>query len=107
MTKKVAPNESMILSQQKRRTSALNSWAAACGAAGQKAGSMFGIVEWMLIIFLNIILGGFIIGILAIIVTIATWMGESWWGKLTYIWEALWGLGFGGMSVLVELFKPK
>ena len=75
------------------------------GESAKAAGKAFGIMDVMLLILLDVIIGALIFGILAIIVMIVTWMGESWWGKLKMLWNALWGLGWGGVQVLIDLFS--
>ncbi|PIR92538.1 hypothetical protein COU01_01110 [Candidatus Falkowbacteria bacterium CG10_big_fil_rev_8_21_14_0_10_44_15] len=78
---------------------------AAAGQAGKAVSKNAGIVEAMVLIVLDLIAGAVIIGALSLIVMIVTWMGESWWGKLTMLWQALWGLGWGAVKVLVDLFS--
>lgn len=66
--------------------------------------SAFGIVEVMLLIFLDLIFMALILGALSIIVMIASWMGDTWWGKAVSAWQLLWGVGWGGLQALVDLF---
>src|SRR3989339_15710 len=67
-----------------------------------------GLVEVLLLILLDLAAGAIIFGALGIVVMIVTWMGASWWGKLVYLYkalEALWGVGWGGVKAIVELFS--
>jgi hypothetical protein len=73
--------------------------------AGKLVTKNVGLVEVMLLVLLDMVAGAIIFTSLGLVVMIITWMGASWWGKLTYIWEALWGLGWGGVKAIVELFS--
>jgi hypothetical protein len=74
------------------------------GEGGKIAGKTAGIAEIMVLIILDIIAGAVIIGILSLIVMMATWMDMSWWGKSTTIFKAIWDLGFDGFTALANLF---
>ncbi len=81
---------------------------AMAGEAGKLSGQAIGIVEIMVLILLDFIMGVIILGILAFIIMIVTWMSEfDEAGFLKKGWmavKALWGLGWGGVKALMDLF---
>ena len=73
-------------------------------SAQNVAGTMFGIVEIMGLLLLDI-LGLIIIGVAAgIIILILTWMGEPFWGKLWFIFKGIYELGWEGVIDLAKTF---
>jgi len=81
---------------------------AVVGAAGKKASQTIGIVEAMVLIVVDLIIGALIFGVMAFIIMIITWMSEfDEAGVLKKGWmivKAIWDLGFKNLQALIDLF---
>jgi hypothetical protein len=72
--------------------------------AAEPVSKGLGLFEVMVLLSLDFIALSVIFGALAIIYMIVNFLGASWWGKLTQLWDAFWTLGWGGISALSSIF---
>lgn len=70
----------------------------------QEIGGAIGIIEVMILIFLDVLAVLIIGAILALIVMIVSWLSASWAEKAGMMWDAFSSLGFGAVSVIGSLF---
>lgn len=78
--------------------------AAAGGEAAKTAGKGIGIIEVMVLFFLDLAVLFAILMSLAWIVLIVAFMSASWLEKLKWIWEAFQLAGIGAFKTLLSLF---
>ncbi|PIV46960.1 hypothetical protein COS21_02540, partial [bacterium (Candidatus Gribaldobacteria) CG02_land_8_20_14_3_00_41_15] len=77
---------------------------AAGGEAGKAAENKFGIVEWIILLILDLIALTIIGGALALLVMVVDFMGKGFAGKVGAIIKGIMTLGWGVVKALFDLF---
>ena len=77
---------------------------AAGGEAGKAAENKFGIVEWIILLILDLIALTIIGGALALLVMVVDFMGKGFTGKVGAIIKGIMTLGWGVVKALFDLF---
>lgn len=79
--------------------------AAVGGEAAKTAGKGIGIIEVMVLLFLDILVAVIILSALSFFVMIVSFMGAGFWEKIKYIWDAIGTLGWGAVQAIIDLFS--
>ncbi len=75
------------------------------GDAGKATSQGIGIIEVMVLIFLNLLALFIVLSVLVLFSMVVSFMGAGLWDKIKWIWDAIETLGWGAVLAIKKLFS--